>query len=84
MKLILLGTIKVKDSEGNVWEVGRADVKQGRTRYSDYQGADIFNPAWYAETPDGVRLLVPPVAEWKAGKTYDGVLSHPYGSLVWA
>lgn len=78
--------IKIKDSKGNVWEVSQADCRTRRTRYSDQQGPDIYENKLSATTPaenGGETLVVPPVAEWKKGVIYDGVLSHPGGSICW-
>jgi hypothetical protein len=79
----LVPAVKVRDAHGRVWEVAREDVTDRQTAYWDYQGGTIYGRALCAETPDGTLLLVPPWEEWKEGKVYDGVLSHPYGSLEW-
>jgi hypothetical protein len=91
MKLVsaapTLITIKVKDSKGNVWEVSQADCQSRRTRYSDFQGPDIYENKLSVTTPaehGGEVLVVPPVAEWKEGVVYNGVLSHPGGSIQWS
>lgn len=76
-------TIKVRGSNGKVWEIGRSDVAPRRTVYEDYQGEAIFSRALSATTPEGEILLIPPFENWARAVIYDGKLHHPYGSLSW-
>jgi len=77
-------TIKVRGSNGKVWEIGRSDVAPRRTVYEDYQGEAIFSRALSATTPEGEILLIPPFENWARAVIYDGKLHHPYGSLNWS
>jgi hypothetical protein len=73
-------TIRVRDSNGKIWEIERSDVAPRRTIY---EGEAIFNRALSTQTPEGEILRIPPFDNWAKAVIYDGKLHHPYGSLSW-
>jgi len=83
MKLLSVGSIKVRDRHGRVWEVSEADAHRRFYELSDYQGSPVRNVALAAETTDGEVLLLPDREKWREGKVYDGVLTHPACGATW-